>query len=72
MSELKPNGLSKAQIEHGKAIARRRAINGQPNGYKPISEAELRARRDAELAFRLEHEAKQARRLKALKLPAIA
>ena len=33
--------LSKEQIAHGAAIARRRAINGQPNGYRPISEVEL-------------------------------
>ena len=35
--------LSKEQIAHGKAIARRRAINGLPNGYRPYTEVELRA-----------------------------
>jgi len=31
------------QREHGERISARQAINGQPNGYKPISEAELQA-----------------------------
>jgi len=46
---------SKQQIAHGNAIARRRAINGQPNGYKPVTEAELQAMKDQ--AFKLELEA---------------
>lgn len=28
---------------HGERIAARARINGQPNGYRPISEAELQA-----------------------------
>ena len=41
--------LTEQQVRdlHGKAIARRRAINGQPNGYRPISEAELQAEKQA-------------------------
>ena len=37
--------LSKEQIAHGKAIARRRAVNGQPNGYRPYTEMELQIRK---------------------------
>jgi len=64
--------LSKEQIAHGAAIERRRAINGQPNGYRPYSEAELQAMK-AE-AFKLEIEAlegSEARR-KAMDLPKVA
>ena len=70
--------LSKEQIAHGAAIERRRAINGQPNGYRPISEAELQAMKaQAALkaeAFKLEIEAlegNEARR-KAMDLPKVA
>lgn len=38
---------------HGKRIAAREAINGQPNGYRPVTEAELQAQR-AELFSELE------------------
>lgn len=41
------------QMEHGKRVAARNAINGQPNGYRPVSEAELQAQR-AELFHELE------------------
>jgi hypothetical protein len=30
------------QREHGKRVAERARVNGQPNGYRPISESELR------------------------------
>ena len=64
--------LSKEQIEHGKAIARRRAINGQPNGYRPLTEAELQ--RMKRQAFLLEIEALEGskERRKALELPKVA
>ncbi len=66
--------LSKEQIEHGKAITRRRAINGQPNGYRPITETELQ--RMKRQAFLLEIEEAFSKgseeRRKALELPKVA
>jgi hypothetical protein len=34
---------SKFAAEHSKRVAYRAAHNGQPNGYKPVTEAELQA-----------------------------
>ncbi len=64
--------LSKEQIAHGAAIERRRAINGQPNGYRPYSEAELQAMKAQ--AFKLEIEALEGStvRREALDLPKVA
>ena len=33
------------QLKHGERVAERARVNGQPNGYQPISEAELQARK---------------------------
>ncbi len=68
--------LSKEQIAHGAAIERRRAINGQPNGYRPISETELQAMKAEALkaqAFKLEIEALEGskKRREALDLPKV-
>ncbi len=63
--------LSKEQIAHGAAIERRRAINGQPNGYRPISEADLQKMKRQ--AYLLEIEALEGskERRKALELPKV-
>jgi hypothetical protein len=37
--------FAKQREEHGKHVAERARVNGQPNGYRPISEAELQARK---------------------------
>lgn len=34
-----------AQLHHGFRVEERQRVNGQPNGYRPISEAELQAER---------------------------
>ncbi len=64
--------LSKEQIEHDNAIARRKAINGQPNGYRPISEDDLQKMKRQ--AYLLEIEALEGskERRKALELPKVA
>jgi hypothetical protein len=36
---------NEAQREHGERYEHRQRVNGQPNGYRPISEAELQAER---------------------------
>lgn len=45
--------ISAQRADHGDRVAARSAINGQPNGYKPVTEAELQA----EKALALEVEA---------------
>ena len=32
-----------SNASHASRVAARQAVNGQPNGYKPVSEAELQA-----------------------------
>jgi hypothetical protein len=34
-----------AQRDHGQRVEERQRVNGQPNGYQPISEAELQVLR---------------------------
>lgn len=43
--------------EHGKRVAERERVNGQPNGYRPITEAELQAKKLEAEKFRLAVEA---------------
>ena len=64
--------LSKEQIAHGAAIERRRAVNGQPNGYRPLTEADLQKMKRQ--AFLLELEALEGSTVRraALKLPKVA
>jgi hypothetical protein len=38
---------SAQQAEHGVRVEHRQAVNGQPNGYRSISEAELQEQRSA-------------------------
>ena len=38
---------SPAQLQHGIAVEHRQRINGQQNGYRSISEKELREQREA-------------------------
>jgi len=35
------------QAEHGARVSRRNIVNGAPNGYRPVSEAELQAEKFA-------------------------
>lgn len=36
------------QTEHGNRVAARQHINGQPNGYRPMTEAELQASKQSD------------------------
>jgi len=64
--------LSKEQIEHGRAIARRKAINGQPNGYRPISEDDLQKMKRQAFLLEIEALEESKERRKALELPKVA
>lgn len=44
--------MSNTKPTHAERVAARHAINGQPNGYRPVTEAELQAEK-----LRLEIEA---------------
>jgi hypothetical protein len=45
---------TEAQREHGERYEHRQRVNGQPNGYAPISEAELQALRTQSFAAQYE------------------
>jgi hypothetical protein len=37
--------MTEAQIAHGRRIEERQRVNHQPNGYRPITEGEIRLER---------------------------
>jgi hypothetical protein len=44
-SAYRQAGYAEAQRLHGERVEERQRVNGQPNGYSPISEAELQTLR---------------------------
>jgi hypothetical protein len=75
------NIMTKKLVTHAERVAERNRVNGQPNGYRPVTEAELQLAKALGLekalkdqGFKLEIEALEGseRRREALDLPKVA